>query len=174
MILRRLIPVALFVTLAIDAGAHSEHRSRLVLDNSQDALFLEVDVAASDLALAVEIDSDGDGRLTEGELNVAQGAIRAYLTDRIEIRGPRDDPACVLTWDSDSPIALQRHHHEAGFRIAFEVECAIEAGTLHVSSRLFHDVDHHHETMVSRAGRRESAIAILSTERPSVDVEVSP
>jgi hypothetical protein len=48
---------------------------------------MRVDVALRDLDAAVEVDADGDGRITWGEVRAAWPAIEAYVRSRVQVAG---------------------------------------------------------------------------------------
>ena len=74
---------------AASAEAHKSSDSYLQLDARPGALALRWDIALRDLDIALDLDSDGDGKLTWGEVRAAWPRIEAYATARLSIEGCR-------------------------------------------------------------------------------------
>ena len=77
---------------AASAEAHKSSDSYLQLDARPGALALRWDIALRDLDIALDLDSDGDGKLTWGEVRAAWPRIEAYATARLSIEGCRLEP----------------------------------------------------------------------------------
>jgi hypothetical protein len=89
----RWIAALLLALCAGPAAAHKASDAYLQLSADEHAVSLRVDVALRDLDAALDLDADGDGRLTWGELRGAWPAIRAYVEPRVQVAGCDFHPA---------------------------------------------------------------------------------
>jgi HupE / UreJ protein len=85
-------PLATLVLLAALAAApsalaHKSSDAYLQLSSSPEGVALRVDVALRDLDVALDLDADGDGRLTWGEVKAAWPVIESYVMRGVEIDG---------------------------------------------------------------------------------------
>ncbi len=78
---------------AVPASAHKASDAYLQLDGTADAASLRVDVALRDLDLALDLDTDGDARLTWREVQDAWPAIERYLGAHAQVEGCTLRPA---------------------------------------------------------------------------------
>ncbi len=77
-----------FLLLASLAQAHKSSDAYLQLaGGAGSALQLRADVALRDLDVALDLDTDGDGQLTWGEVRAAWPTIERYVSSRIQIDG---------------------------------------------------------------------------------------
>lgn len=109
--------LVLALALCGAARAHKASDAYLQLASHDQGTRLRVDVALRDLDLALELDADGDARLSWGEVRGAWPAIDAYLRERILVPGCRfgaappaletriDGTYAVLDWRSDCVVA---------------------------------------------------------------------
>lgn len=78
----------LLLTLATPcAFAHKASDAYLKLDAKGEASTLRVDVALRDLDVALDLDADGDGRLTWGEIKSAWSSVETYLRGHVAVQG---------------------------------------------------------------------------------------
>ena len=104
--------------------AHKSSDAYLQLASASSGLTLRVDVALRDLDVALDLDADGDGRLTWGEVKAAWPAIEAYVAQNVRVAGcplrPRgrglerrsDGTYAVLLLESDCrPSRAARIHY---------------------------------------------------------------
>lgn len=106
MIVRRLLLVVVWLALAPAAFAHKASDGYLVLDSGAHGTTLRVDLALRDLDLVLDLDADGDARLTWGEVRAAWPAIDAYLAPRVQVAGCALRPAAhALETRSDGSYA---------------------------------------------------------------------
>ena len=80
--------VGLGLALLVAAAGVEAHKSSdayLQLDAKPGALALRWDIALRDLDVVLDLDSDGDGKLTWGEVRAAWPRIEAYATGRLSI-----------------------------------------------------------------------------------------
>jgi hypothetical protein len=77
----------LSVLAAWPALAHKSSDAYLQLASTPSGLTVRVDVALRDLDVALDLDADGDGRLTWGEIKAAWPAIESYVSRGVDIAG---------------------------------------------------------------------------------------
>ena len=73
--------------LAAGAFAHKSSDSYLQIDAAPGQLAVRWDIALRDLDIAIDLDTDGDGRLTWGEVKAAWPRIESYAMARLAIEG---------------------------------------------------------------------------------------
>ncbi len=83
---RCLVSVALLL-VAGAANAHKSSDSYLQLDAKPGALAVRWDIALRDLDIALDLDSNDDGKLTWGEVKAAWPRIESYALPRLAIAG---------------------------------------------------------------------------------------
>ena len=84
---RALFAALLCALAAASAYAHKASDAYLQLKGTPDAASLRIDVALRDLDVALDLDGNGDGRLTWAEVRAAWPAIESYLRSRVEVAG---------------------------------------------------------------------------------------
>ena len=89
------------------------------------------DIAAADLQLPLELDTDGDGVLTADELAARSAALARFATDRLDIR--RGGIDCVI---HPGTPTLGARESETFVSLPLQAVCAAD-GSLEVSTSLF-------------------------------------
>ena len=84
---RWLIGALLAFALAASAGAHKASDAYLQMRQGANGLELRLDVALRDLDAALDLDADGDGKLTWGEIKAAWPRIEAHALERLHVAG---------------------------------------------------------------------------------------
>jgi hypothetical protein len=80
-----------FLLAAGSVHAHKVGESYLFLDVSPQALEGRVETTLSDLDRALDLDVDGDGKVSDDEINGKIDTIRSYIAARVKI-GPQTNP----------------------------------------------------------------------------------
>jgi HupE / UreJ protein len=152
-----------FFLLPESARAHSPGESFLALDPASGTGTWEI--AVRDLDDALELDRDGDGGLTWGELRAGQAAVADYLSSGLTLATPSG--ACSI-----QPGALRptRHRGIAYAALAIAFTCPSPATSLTLRYRLFFDRDRLHQTLVRvgdtsavlRAGAETTTFPLVS------------
>ena len=149
--LRALAGTALLLVAGV-AGAHKASDSYLQIVAAPGRLDVRWDIALRDLDVALDLDSDADGKLTWGEVRAAWPRIEAYALQRLAIEG------CAL-----APVGrgLERRNDGAYAVLNLRSACTL-AATPQISYGLFADVDPTHRGIakVQRAGQ-EVALSVL-------------
>jgi hypothetical protein len=127
--------VALVVALASGTAlAHKSSDSYLLVDAAPGKTTVRWDIALRDLDIALDLDADGDGKLTWGEVKAAWPRIEAYARPRLSIAG------CAL-----QPVgrALERRNDGAYAVLNLTSDCALPAAPS-IAYSLFVEVDPTH------------------------------
>jgi HupE/UreJ protein len=137
------------------AGAHKASDSYLQIDAMPDRLDVRWDIALRDLDVALDLDSDADGKLTWGEVRAAWPRIETYALQRLAIEG------CAL---SSVGRSLERRNDGAYAVLRLRSSCTLPAAP-RISYGLFADVDPTHRGIVKvqRAGQ-EIALSVLEPD----------
>src|SRR5919107_1092979 len=85
-VVRALVGAALSLACAL-AVAHKASDSYLQIVAAPGQLDVRWDIALRDLDVALDLDSDADGKLTWGEVRAAWSRIEAYALQRLAIDG---------------------------------------------------------------------------------------
>ena len=147
--LRLLVATALVALCGI-AHAHKASDSYLQLTTTAGRLDVRWDISLRDLDVALDLDSDADGKLTWGEVRGAWPRIEAYALQRLAIDG------CPLT---PTGRGLERRNDGAYAVLYLASSCALPAPPRIVYS-LFAEVDPTHR-------------GIAKVQRPGQDVVLS-
>ena len=137
------------------ANAHKSSDSYLQLDAAPNRLTVRWDIALRDLDVALDLDTDADGKLSWGEVKAAWPRIESYAMARLAIEG------CEL---HTTGRGLERRNDGAYAVLDLASDCTI-SGQPAISYTLFSDVDPTHRGIakIQRAGQT----IVLSVLDPS-------
>jgi hypothetical protein len=146
--------LALTMVVALPAWAHKASDAYLQLHIGEHAVELRVDVALRDLDVALDLDADGDSRLTWREVRAAWPAI-----DRLVLAGVALD-GCPLAVTSH---ALERRGDGAYAALGLHAQCSVR-GEPALRYTLLRDVDPTHRGIarIERAG--DAAVVRVRSE----------
>ena len=120
------------------AAAHKSSDSYLQIDTAPAQLHVRWDIALRDLDVALDLDADGDGKLTWGEIKAAWPRIEAYALPRLQIAG------CTL---KGSGRGLERRNDGAYAVIELQADCTLPEPPV-IAYSLFAEVDPTHRGLV--------------------------
>lgn len=144
---------ALLLAAALPAQAHKASDAYLQLHEGAQGVSLRIDVALRDLDVLLDLDRDGDGRLTWGELRLAWPAIEAKLRAGVRLEG------CV--WRGVER-GLERRIDGTYAALRFVSDCRLaDAGPLHYT--LMRGVDPTHRG-IARIERDGAAVQLLALD----------
>jgi len=148
MMARRRLPAVLGAVVALivlvfapSAFAHKPSDSYLSLEVEGAVVHARWDIAIRDLDYALDLDGDGDGKITWGELREHQPEVASYVLARLTLRG--DAGACAVTIDPKG-AAVAAHSDGQYAVVRFEARCAADVKELGIDYRLFFDLDPQH------------------------------
>lgn len=138
--------VWLALLLPLAAWAHKPSDSYLTLRATEGSGDVAVrwDIALRDLDYVLELDRDGNGALTWGEVRQRADDITRYATTHLQLSaGTR---AC--TWASTGPLMLDKHSDGTYAVLALAARCDNLSAGLKVNYSLLFDVDPSHRGLV--------------------------
>jgi hypothetical protein len=148
------------VLAAGHAAAHKASDAYLQLGASGAGVSLRIDVALRDLDAALDLDADGDGRLTWGEVRSAWPTIEGYVRPRVEVAG------CALRPAGERLERLERRVDGVYAVLNANADCAPASEPV-IRYTLLGDVDPTHRGIarVDIAGQ-PSRVLVLDPTRP--------
>jgi hypothetical protein len=155
------VALGLFLALGtIAAQAHKTSDAYLRLSAAVDGgTALRWDIALRDLDAVLDLDADGDGRLTWGEVRAAWPAIDRLALSSLEV------PGC--TW-SVQGHELERRSDGAYAALLLHSACA-PARVSRVTYRLLRENDPTHRGLL-RSGGEGATLTVLDPNGPAVDL----
>jgi hypothetical protein len=132
-------------TIGMAAQAHKASDSYLQIDAGDQGLTVRWDIALRDLDVALDLDLDGDGKLTWGEVKIAWPRIQTYAMARLAIDG------CALR---PTGRALERRNDGAYAVMYLASDCVVSTLPA-ISYSLLREVDPTHRGIAKfkRAGQ---------------------
>ena len=165
--MRRNFTILLMLVLLVPglARAHSLNDSFLDLSVDGNQLTGVLQVAVTDLEIAVGVDSNSDGKLTWGELIDAAVAINDYLFRRVQVS--RDGRSCTL-----APGAYLMADLAGGAYLTVPLagHCPVNQGDLTLSYDLMFDVDRSHRGIIKLQVDTQSSTQMLTPTRRSLSL----
>lgn len=167
--MKRLTILLLWLLLAAPFGAARAHQSSdaylQLSDAAEGGVQARVDVALRDLDAALELDADGDGRLTWGEVRAAWPAIERLVRANVQFGH------CVMR---PAAPALERRSDGSYAVLQWRSDCALAAAQP-VRYTLFADLDATHRGLLRIAqGDRVEPLRVLDPARPQAPEGAPP
>jgi hypothetical protein len=171
--MKRALWLLLAALLPLAAWAHKPSDSYLTLRNDDTKVSIRWDIALRDLDYVLQLDRDGNGELSWGEVRQRSADITALAQQHLALSS--GDKACPL--QGGAPLQLDRHSDGTYAVLALTATCPTWAESLKLRYSLFFDVDPTHRGLVQwqAAGAtaqalvfgNESAEQALSLKAPS-------
>jgi hypothetical protein len=138
-----LLLVAAATFFAPPAFAHKPSDSYLTLEVNGTRVDGRWDIALRDLDNAIDLDGDGNGAVTWGELHAREREVTTFALSHLAVEG--DGVACP-----SAPRGLQVASHSDGAYVVlrFDATCPAEPHALGVAYSLFFDIDPQHRGIV--------------------------
>jgi hypothetical protein len=141
---RRLALFVLAWLLPLAALAHKPSDSYLTLKAQGASIDVRWDIALRDLDYVLQLDRDGNGELTWGEVRQRQGDIEGLARQRLALSS--GDKPCELR--SAGPLQLDRHSDGTYAVLSLAAACPALAGSLKMRYSMLFDVDPTHRGLV--------------------------
>ncbi|ABE43891.1 HupE/UreJ family protein [Polaromonas sp. JS666] len=155
-----LLAALLLQVLQGTAWAHKPSDSYLTLRAASGSSDIAVrwDIALRDLDYVLQLDRDGNGELTWGEVRQRSDEITRLATSRLELTVA--DKPCA--WVTSGPLALDKHSDGTYAVLSLTAQCASLTSALKARYSLLFDVDPSHRGLVQWiAPGAESAQALV-------------
>ena len=143
------------------AAAHAVSTSYVHLYATGLRPVLEVDEPLRDVADAVDVDTDGDGNVTWGEVRAAQQKINSWIGNAVTVS--RGATRCGLR---PRPVALELHAGTIHLAQTYDLACAAQ-GSWTIDYRLLFDRDRSHRALlaVSTSENDQPQAVVLDADR---------
>ena len=164
---QQLLAVGLWCAWSATCLAHKPSDSYLVLQQPGTGASLngQWDISLRDLQHALDLDGNGDGQITWGELKARQGALTEYALSKLTIeaiaRGERE--SCHVR-----PRGLLFDEHvDGGYAVLeFVADCPFRAAQVAVHYALFFELDPNHRGLLSvNTGGHHQALVLSDSNR---------
>jgi len=144
--MKRLIVLVLSLFLFAPAWAHKPSDSYLTLRATSDNADVAVrwDIALRDLDYVLELDRDGNGDLTWGEVRQRNDDIAKYALSHLQLSAGEKDCA----WQVAAPMQLDKHSDGTYAVLSLTAKCESFERGLKVHYSLLFDVDPTHRGLV--------------------------
>jgi hypothetical protein len=163
----RLAMLGVSLAIATPALAHKSSDAYLQLEPIPGGHALRLDVALRDLDTVIDLDTDGDSRLTWGEVRAAWPAIEAYAQERVGVDGCR----WAAAPPSEGPEGHRLERRADGVYAVLRWRGACEgAGAPRLRYALFADVDATHRGLARvRTADGGTALSVLDPRRDAAN-----
>ena len=179
--MKRLLLLLLAVLLQLMQGtawAHKPSDSYLTLRATAGSNDITVrwDIALRDLDYVLELDRDGNGELTWGEVRQRSPDITRLATSRLQLTA--FDKAC--SWATAMPMMIDKHSDGAYAVLSLTAQCGnlsnLPAGALKAKYSLLFDVDPSHRGLVQwiAPGEANAQALVFGTESAEQSLALQP
>lgn len=172
--MKRWLLLLVSLVLPLAALAHKPSDSYLTMRAAEGGSEIAVrwDIALRDLDYVLELDRDGDGALTWGEVRQRADDITRYATSRLELKGGNEP----CEWKTTGPLTLERHSDGTYAVLALSADCSGPATGLRARYSLLFDVDPSHRGLVQwiAPGNQGSQALIFGAESAQQRLPMQP
>jgi len=143
------------------ALAHKPSDSYLTLRGEESGVAVRWDIALRDLDYVLQLDRDGNGELTWGEVRQRAADIEKLATSKLALSSQGE--ACPLR--NAAPLMLEHHSDGTYAVLSLHADCAKLSQALQVEYSLLFDVDPTHRGLVqwTAAGDAQARAFVFST-----------
>jgi hypothetical protein len=167
-----LLLAALVLPLAVLAHKPSDSYLTMRAAEGGSEIAVRWDIALRDLDYVLELDRNGDGALTWGEVRQRADDITRYATGRLELTGGNEP----CEWSTAGPMMLERHSDGTYAVLALRADCSGFAAGLRARYSLLFDVDPSHRGLVQwiAPGDQGSQALIFGVESAQQALPMQP
>lgn len=162
-----LLTLGLFGLAATPAAAHSQSTGFLSVRFDGDTVSGRLDLAVRDLDRVADLDRDGDGRITWGEVRAREPDLAARLIGAVAIGSAGE--ACRL---EPGPLAVDDRAGESYVALPFTGACPPLGRTVRAGYDLLFGLDAQHRGFVDVTRGDESAAAVLTPSVRSAELDL--
>jgi hypothetical protein len=170
----RWLAFILAMLLHTAALAHKPSDSYLTMRGAPDGDDISVrwDIALRDLDYVLELDRDGNGALTWGEVRQRTNDITRYATGHLQLSA--GDKACP--WESTGPMQLDKHSDGTYAVLSLTAHCESLSRGLKARYSLLFDVDPSHRGLIRwiAPGSARSQALVFSTDSAQQTLALEP
>ncbi|HWP11492.1 MAG TPA: HupE/UreJ family protein [Ramlibacter sp.] len=169
----RWLAFLLALLLPVLGWAHKPSDSYLTIRGTPDSSKIAVrwDIALRDLDYVLELDRDGNGALTWGEVRQRTDEITRYATGHLQLTA--GGKPCA--WESSGPLMLDKHSDGTYAVLSLAARCADLAGGLKARYSLLFDVDPSHRGLVQWvAGDQAAQALVFGTDSAEQSLALAP
>jgi hypothetical protein len=170
----RLLLLVWALLLPLAAAAHKPSDSYLTLraDANKPEVAVRWDIALRDLDYVLELDRDGNGLLTWGEVRTRADDITKYATGRLALSS--GDKPCE--WETASPMQLDKHSDGTYAVLSLTAKCESFDKGLQLKYSLLFDVDPSHRGLVQwiAPGVAASQALVFGTDNAQQPLALHP
>lgn len=169
-----LLAALLLQVLQGTAWAHKPSDSYLTLRAASGSSDIAVrwDIALRDLDYVLQLDRDGNGELTWGEVRQRSDEITRLATSRLELTVA--DKPCA--WVTSGPLALDKHSDGTYAVLSLTAQCANLTSALKARYSLLFDVDPSHRGLVQwiAPGAESAQALVFGTDSAEQSLALQP
>ncbi len=167
----RAVLLLLALLVSLPAHAHKPSDSYLTLRADGEAIAARWDIALRDLDYVLQLDRDGNGELTWGEVRQRASDIEQLAISRLALSS--QGQPCPL--QSAGPLTLDRHSDGTYAVLALQASCPRMAEAVQADYALFFDVDPTHRGLVqwTPSGAAQPQALIFGTESARQQLHLS-
>jgi hypothetical protein len=161
--MKSVIVMAIAIVCALSgsmAAAHKPSDAYLTITRDAHAITGQWDIALRDLEGAIELDANGDGEITWGEVRSRNEAIAGYALSRLSVSAGGQPCAIAATEQ-----AIDRHTDGAYVVLTLSGSCG-QPGPVTIDYRLLFDIDPQHRGLLNYVENGESRSVIFAAEAP--------
>lgn len=162
--MRALLGLALLLASLL-AHAHAPSTSYLTLRGEENRIAIRWDIALRDLDHVLQLDRDGNGELTWGEVRQRASAIESLARSRLALSS-QGEPCMLAT---TAPLQLDRHSDGTHAVLTLQAQCPRLGDSVQADYRLLFDVDPSHRGLAqwqpAGADRAQALVFAADTAR---------
>lgn len=172
--MKRFLMLLIALVLHTAAWAHKPSDSYLTLRAAAGSNDIAVrwDIALRDLDYVLQLDRNGNGEISWGEVRLRSDDITRLATSRLQLSA--SDKAC--TWATTAPLALDKHSDGTYAVLSLSAQCPSLTGALKARYSLLFDVDPTHRGLVQwiAPGSTEAQALVFGNESGEQSLALQP
>ena len=148
--------LGLSLLLGGPASAHVASNGFLAVRTADQQIDGSLELAIRDVELAVGVDTNGDARVTWGELRASEPLLRQYVASHLQfaVQGVR----CELAFQ---PMQVNEHVDGNYAWLPFHARCPSTIGQLTIGYSLLQDIDPSHRGLLTLGAGSDVQVAVL-------------